>query len=125
MRPIIMRSISCPSIAAVAAFALCLGLNLWLLPANPAHADGSTVPESAEDDQETARKALENKEILPLGEVLARIQAAYTGDVVEIELERKLGKWVYEIEIIDTDGRVREIDVDGRTAEVLTIEFEK
>lgn len=77
------------------------------------------------EDQETARKALENKEILPLGEVLARIQAAYTGDVVEIELERKKGKWVYEIEIIDTDGHVREIDVDGKTAEVLTIELEK
>jgi uncharacterized membrane protein YkoI len=78
-----------------------------------------------EDDQETARKAFENKEILPLGDVLARIQAAYTGDVVEIELERKSGKWVYEIELIDGDGHVREINVDGKTGEILTSEIEQ
>ncbi len=78
-----------------------------------------------EDDQETARKALENKEILPLSTVLAGIEEKFTGDVVEIELERKRGIWVYEIEIISTDGRVRDIDVDGRTGEVITIEFDE
>jgi uncharacterized membrane protein YkoI len=113
------------------ALALCLGLasvfpaadfvqaqNASPTPAPPA------TPED-EDDQETARKALENKEILPLSTVLAGIEEKFTGDVVEIELERKRGIWVYEIEIIDTDGRVRDIDVDGRTGEVITIEFDE
>lgn len=102
-----------------------LSLSVWPFAVGPAFADPGTASAPAEDDQETARKALENKEILPLGEVLARIQAAYTGDVVEIELERKDGKWIYEIEIIDTDGHVREIDVDGKTGDVLKIELEQ
>jgi hypothetical protein len=113
------------------ALALCLGLAPAFLPNGLVLAQSaSTTPAPAatpddEDDQETARKALENKEILPLSTVLARIEENFTGDVVEIELERKRGIWVYEIEIIDTDGRVRDIDVDGRTGEVITIEFDQ
>lgn len=110
---------------------LCLGLAPVFLPASLVLAqNASPTPAPAatpedEDDQETARKALENKEILPLSTVLAGIEEKFTGDVVEIELERKRGIWVYEIEIIDTDGRVRDIDVDGRTGDVITIEFDE
>ena len=106
--------------------ALCLGLSLVpaLVPAQLVLAQ-SASPAPEEDDQETARKALENKEILPLSTVLARIEGEFTGDVVEIELERKRGAWVYEIEIIDADGRVRDIDVDARTGDVITIEFDE
>jgi hypothetical protein len=103
-----------------------VGLNVWPLPANPLRAQEAAVAETEEeDDQETARKALEAKEILPLSVVLARIEETFAGDVLEIELERKRGAWVYEIEIIDALGRVRDIDVDGKTGEVITIEFDK
>ncbi|WP_303979959.1 PepSY domain-containing protein [Dongia mobilis] len=107
---------------------LCLGLVPAVLPTQLVLAQGATpapAPEEEEDDQETARRALENKEILPLSTVLARIEENFTGDVVEIELERKRGAWVYEIEIIDADGRVRDIDVDARSGDVITIEFDE
>jgi uncharacterized membrane protein YkoI len=107
------------------ALAACLGLAPVFMPAGPVLAQGVGPTPADEDDQETARKALENKEILPLSTVLAAIEEKFTGDVVEIELERKRGIWVYEIEIISTDGRVRDIDVDGRTGEVITIEFDE
>ncbi|MBK8160477.1 MAG: PepSY domain-containing protein [Rhodospirillaceae bacterium] len=113
--------------ARLLALALCLSMVPAFLPAQPVLAQSASptpVPEE-EDDQETARKALENKEILPLSTVLARIEGEFTGDVVEIELERKRGAWVYEIEIIDADGRVRDIDVDARTGDVITIEFDE
>ena len=112
--------------ARLLALALCLGLVPAFMPAQPVLAQSATpAPAPEEDDQETARRALENKEILPLSTVLARIEGEFTGDVVEIELERKRGAWVYEIEIIDADGRVRDIDVDARTGEVITIEFDE
>lgn len=81
----------------------------------------------ADEDQETARKALEQNEILPLGKVLALIQQQFQGDVIEIELEMdsKNGLWIYDLELIDSDGRVREFDVDARTGEVLKVEFEE
>jgi uncharacterized membrane protein YkoI len=114
-------------------FVICLGLSLGagfvpaVLPIGPVLAQTVTPAQTPEeeDDQETARRALENKEILPLSTVLARIEEKFTGDVVEIELERKRGAWVYEIEIIDADGRVRDIDVDARTGDVITIEFDE
>jgi uncharacterized membrane protein YkoI len=120
-----MRLTSCRFLLGLAVFSGCLGYMLWPLPGNGARADGIAVPAQPEEDQETARRALEKKEILPLGAVLARVESAFTGDVVEIELERQNGLWVYAIEIIDTDGRVRVIHVDGKTADVLTVEFEQ
>jgi uncharacterized membrane protein YkoI len=122
-----MRYPSLQHPVSLALLALCFCLSGWSLPANWARAEGTTAvePPEEEDDQETARKALENKEILPLSAVLARIEENFAGDVLEIELERKRGMWVYEIEIIDSLGRVRDIDVDGKTGEVLTIEFDE
>ncbi len=79
----------------------------------------------ADDDHETARKALEQHEVLPLGQVLAMIEKEQPGDVIEIELERKNGVWVYELELIDTDGRVREFDIDARSGEILKVSFEE
>lgn len=77
-----------------------------------------------DDDHEMARRALEQREILPLGQVLAQIERDFQGDVVEIELERKKGYWIYDIEIIDTDGRVREIEIDAKSGEVLKVEYD-
>lgn len=80
--------------------------------------------EDDDEDHETARKALEQGEILPLGQVLALIERDFQGDVVEIELERKTGNWIYDIEIIDADGRVREVEIDAKSGDVLKVEFD-
>ncbi|WP_374309633.1 PepSY domain-containing protein [Dongia sp.] len=96
------------------------------LPLLTAPAPRAFAQAAEEDvDQEVARKALENKEILPLSTVLAEVEGKVTGDVVEIELERKLGQWVYEIEVIGEDGRVRDIDVDAKTGEVINVALDE
>ncbi len=97
-----------------------LALPLLAVPVHLAAAQSAPVEDEAED-QEVARKALENKEILPLSAVLAKVEGKVTGDIVEIELERKEGQWVYEIEVIGEDGRVRDIDVDAKTGEVINV----
>lgn len=87
--------------------------------------DGRPLPPAqaqeieADEDHETARKALEGKEILPLGRVLAIVEQQIRGDVIEIELERDGPTWIYDIEIIDETGRVRELDLDARTGAIL------
>lgn len=100
-----------------------LGLALPLPAVQAEEEDPSTTIE-ADDDHETARKALEQHEILPLGRVLALIEEQYPGDVIEIELERKGGIWIYDLELIDAEGRVRELDIDARTGAVLKDEFD-
>jgi len=99
-------------------------LTLPLLSAPVLHAFAQAA-EDEDQDQEIARQALENKEILPLSAVLAKVEGKVTGDIVEIELERKKGQWVYEIEVIGEDGRVRDVDVDAKTGEVINVAFDE
>lgn len=78
-----------------------------------------TVQAAADGDHDRARRAVERGEALPLQEVLARVGEDLPGRVVEIEIEREDGRWIYEIKVIDAAGRLREIHVDARTARIL------
>jgi hypothetical protein len=80
--------------------------------AGPAGADGVS-------DHERARAALQAGEILSLQKVLERVQASHPGDVLEVELEREQGRWVYELKLLQRNGALLRLDVDARTAEVL------
>jgi uncharacterized membrane protein YkoI len=42
--------------------------------------------------------------------------------VLEVELEREDGIWVYELTILRDDGRRVETYVDGATAEIISLE---
>ena len=110
-----------PIFPRLAALAALLALPLLALPAERAGAQSAPAVEDEAEDQEVARKALDNKEILPLSAVLAKVEGKMPGDIVEIELERKKGQWIYEIEVIGEDGRVSDIDVDARTGDVLNV----
>ena len=58
---------------------------------------------------------------MPLGQVLERIAPAYPGQVLEVELEREDGRWVYELKLLAADGRLLRLELDARTAEVLRV----
>lgn len=83
------------------------------LPAAPALAQGRR-------DHERARAALEAGEIRPLAEVLTDIERRYMGRVIEAELERDDGQWLYELKLLPPNGRVFSLEVDARTGEVLS-----
>lgn len=91
-----------------------LAAALWagVLVAGPARADGPR-------DHERARAALQAGEILPLQKVLERVQRKHPGDVLEVELEREDGRWVYELKLLQRGGTLVRLDVDAATAEVL------
>lgn len=90
---------------------------LLSLIAGPALAD--------RDDHDRARRALEAGEVLPLSEILAAVEAVRPGRVIEVELERDDGRWVYELELVAPDGRILEIEIDAATADILDIEREE
>jgi uncharacterized membrane protein YkoI len=75
-----------------------------------------------DSDHERARAALARGEVRPITEILRAVSAEVAGDVVEVELEREHGTWVYEITVIDADGRRREVLVDAADARVLDVE---
>jgi uncharacterized membrane protein YkoI len=75
-------------------------------------------------DHDQARAALEAGEIRPITEILAKAGAEVPGDVVEIELEQELGRWVYELKIIAPDGRLLEVEMDASDASLIEVEQE-
>ena len=75
-----------------------------------------------DDDHIAARQAMQRGEILPLPRILTAAQAAAPGDVIEVELDRHHGAWLYEVKILTSTGRVLEVKLTARTAVVLEIE---
>ncbi len=80
------------------------------------------VPAIADSDHLIARKLRESGEILPLEKILERARAAKPGQIIETELERKKGRYVYEVEILDPAGQVWEVKLDAKTGELIKIE---
>ena len=65
------------------------------------------------------RALVERGEILPLEEILKRNELNTGGRIIEIELERKRGAYVYEIKVLRPDGRYRELKIDARTGAIV------
>ena len=76
---------------------LLIALVLSAVLALPSHAADS-------GDHDRARKALEAGEILPLKTVLEMVGRESPGQVMEVELERKGERWVYEIKLLRPGG---------------------
>jgi len=85
-----------------------------VLPALVAGLAIASAPAHAGDDHERAREAVVRGEVLPLDAVLARVPLRTGERLLDAELEREGGRWVYELELISADGRVREVELDAR-----------
>lgn len=74
-------------------------------------------------DQALARKALEEGRIRPLSEITELVKPKLPGTMLGVELDvEDNGTIVYEFDIIDPDGKLKEVDVDAATGAILSIE---
>ena len=79
----------------------------------------------ADQDHDTRKRLREAGEILSLEAIVDRYRQRYGGGrILEAELELERGRYVYEIKFLDQDGRVRELEYDARSSELLGIEEE-
>jgi uncharacterized membrane protein YkoI len=79
---------------------------------------------TAERDHERARALLESGEILSLEQILVNVRAEYPGRPLEVKLEQKKDALIYEIELLDDDGKVWELELDAASGELLKRERE-
>ena len=84
----------------------------------------STGARTGTDEAENARRLTDIGAMLPLEQILEKAQAALPGRVIEIELDQENGRYTYELEIVDPEGRVWELEMDAATGEVLEKERE-
>lgn len=89
-----------------------------------ATACASVGAQADSDDAERARRLTEAGAILPLEQVLQHAAREQPGRVIEVELDRDDDRYVYEIEIVDPEGRVWELELDAANGELLDRESE-
>jgi len=77
------------------------------------------------DDQDRALQLREAGEILPLEQILEISRKQIDGRVLEVELEQKHGTLLYELEILDDNGRVWELEVDATDGTIIKQKREK
>ncbi len=73
--------------------------------------------ESRHDESKRVREWIAEGRILPLERLLEMNRERLRGRLLDVELERDDGRYVYEIETIDKHGIVREIEIDATTGE--------
>ena len=83
-----------------------------------------SIPLFADDDHDEAKRLVESGEILALEVVLKKAREIQAGKVLEVELESKKNKYIYEIELLNADGTVFELKFDARTGKHLSTEKE-
>ena len=87
------------------------------LPGVPATADDYRRP-----DHDRARTALREGRVLPLEEIMARANADFPGEVLDVEFLEEHGRFLYEIKKITTDGRIMKLEYDAATGALLKTE---
>jgi len=80
---------------------------------------GGTGLALASGDHDRAREALQAGQILPLRQVLDTVEREHPGQVMEVELERERGAWIYEIKLLRSDGALLKLEVDAHSGAVL------
>lgn len=91
-----------------------VSLLILLMPAVASAKDG--------DDAAEARAAVARGAILPLSVILPELEQRFSARLLDAEIDDDDGQVIYEIEMLTTDGRVIELEVDARTARILDMD---
>ncbi|MEX2352624.1 MAG: PepSY domain-containing protein [Gammaproteobacteria bacterium] len=73
-------------------------------------------------DAEEARELKQSGQIMSLESLIARVREDYPGTIIEIELDDKNDRYIYEIEVVNDEGVVIDLEIDAATGEVLKYE---
>lgn len=88
---------------------------------------GSMGPESRYSgprglsDQDTARRAVERREALPLERIIASLRLHSAGQIVNAALVRYKGVLYYRLTVLEPSGEVREMDFVAGTGEAVEL----
>ena len=77
--------------------------------------------ERGHGDHDLARQALERGQVLPLRTVLEKVEREYQGQVLKVEFEHDDGRFLYEIRLLQQDGRMAKLKIDAVDGRVLQI----
>ncbi len=72
-----------------------------------------------DNDHDRAHDLYEQGEIHALTEILEIVRKSAPGEIVAIDLVSVSGKWVYQFQVVSSDGRRTMVDVDAGAGTVI------
>lgn len=72
-------------------------------------------------DQDNARQAVREGRVLPLGQVLAKVQKRVPGRLLDANLVERGGRSIYLIKMMTRDGNVAIVTADAASGNVLNV----
>jgi uncharacterized membrane protein YkoI len=70
----------------------------------------------------SAGRLLSKGEILSLEKISQKARSYKPGEILEVELEKKHGRYIYEVEILDAASQVWELKLDAKSGQLLKME---
>jgi uncharacterized membrane protein YkoI len=62
---------------------------------------------------------------IDISDAISKATSKASGKAIEVELKKKSGKPVWEVEVLGDNGKVTEVDVDATTGDVIDSENQK
>lgn len=109
--------------ASMTAVILCLFTAAALLLPAVVRSD-SGEDEDHDHDHEQARQLRHEGKIVSLESIVKQAQSIKAGNILEIELKNADKSYLYEVEILDPDGKVWELLFDGATGKLIQTQQE-
>lgn len=76
------------------------------------------------EDHNNALALVKSGDIVPLATILKSMQKLEQGNIIEVELEQKQKRFIYEIELVNKDGIVKKYIFDAKNGELIKEKFE-
>ena len=70
-------------------------------------------------DHNKALDLVKSGEIIPLATIIIKLQKLEQGQIIEVELEKKKKRLIYEIELVNENGIVKEYIFDAKSGELI------
>jgi uncharacterized membrane protein YkoI len=77
---------------------------------------------SDDDDLDRLRDAVARGDVLPLSVLQEKLTKAFPGEIIRVELDEDDGRFIYEFKVLQSSGRLFEIEMDARTGDVLDVD---
>lgn len=81
---------------------------------------GAGLALASPKDHDRALQAFQRGEVLSLQALLDQVPTLKNSQILEVELERHDGRWVYEIKSLEDGGRLVKRKLDARTGALLS-----
>lgn len=85
-----------------------------------AFTSGGQASHDHSGDHERAHQAVLSGKVLPLRVLLQQVEKDFQGEMIEAELDSHDGQFIYEIKLIDRDGRVIKAIYDATNGHLLS-----